>query len=74
MKSTIVDCGRLPSPPNGSVTTPSGTMAGNVAFYSCDEGLVLTGSTARVCGNNGRWTPDAPTCESEDQSNNYTMA
>ncbi len=68
MKS-IVDCGRLPSPPNGNVATPSGTTVGNGAFYSCDEGLVLTGSTVRFCANNGLWTPDAPTCEGEDQSN-----
>ena len=60
-----VDCGALSPPPNGSVTTPSGTTAGNVAFYSCDEGLVLTGSTVRVCGNDGQWTPTTPTCEGE---------
>ena len=66
MQSTIVDCGPLSSPPNGNVVTPSGTMAGNVALYLCAEGLVLTGSTARVCGNDGLWTPNAPTCEGED--------
>ena len=58
-----VDCGPLSSPLNGNVATPSDTTVGNVALYSCDEGLVLTGSTARVCGNDGLWTPEAPTCE-----------
>ena len=67
MQSTIVDCGRLPSLPNGNVATPSDTTAGNVALYSCDEGLVLTGPPARVCGKNGLWAPDTPTCEGEDQ-------
>ena len=60
-----VDCGPLPSPPNGNVATPSGTTSGNVALYSCDEGLVLTGSTARVCGNDGLWTPTTPICEGQ---------
>ncbi len=66
MKSTV-DCGRLPSLPNGNVATPSGITAGNVALYLCDEGLVLTGPPARVCGNNGLWAPGTPTCEGEDQ-------
>ncbi|XP_064388263.1 uncharacterized protein LOC135336419 isoform X3 [Halichondria panicea] len=65
---TILDtdapnCGPLSSPSNGNVATPSGITVGNVASYSCDEGLVLTGSTARVCGNDRLWTPEAPTCE-----------
>ncbi len=65
MKSTIVDCGSLPSPSNGNVATPSGTTAGNVASYSCAEGLVLIGSTVRSCGINGLWAPDMPTCEGQ---------
>ncbi len=60
-----VDCGPLPSPPNGNVATPSGTTVGNVALYSCDEELVLIGSTVRFCGNNGLWAPDTPTCEGQ---------
>ncbi|XP_064388277.1 hepatocyte growth factor receptor-like isoform X2 [Halichondria panicea] len=59
----IIDCGRLLSPSNGNVATPSGTTVGNVALYSCDNGLLLTGPSVRVCGNNELWTPDAPTCE-----------
>ena len=63
---TTVECGALSSPSNGNVATPSGTTAGNVALYSCVEGLVMTGPPTRVCGNNGLWTPNAPTCEGED--------
>ena len=59
------NCGPLFPPPNGNVATPSGTTSGNVALYSCDEGLVLTGSTARVCGNDGLWTPTTPICEGQ---------
>ncbi len=60
-----VDCGPLSRPPNGNVATPSGTTVGNVASYSCNEGLVLIGSTVRSCGNNGLWAPDTPTCEGQ---------
>ena len=63
--SLTVDCGPLPSPPNGNVATPSGTTVGNVALYSCDEELVLIGSTVRSCGSNGLWAPDTPTCEGQ---------
>ncbi|XP_064388185.1 CUB and sushi domain-containing protein 2-like [Halichondria panicea] len=61
----VPDCGLLSPPPNGNVATPSGTTAGNVALYSCAEGLVLTGSTVRVCRNNALWIPEAPTCEAQ---------
>ena len=61
--STVVDCGALTAPANGSVDTSSGTTAGSVALYSCDQGLVLTGSAARVCGSDGRWNPVPPSCE-----------
>ncbi len=63
----VIDCGILSPPPNGSVITPFGTTAGDVALYSCVNGLVLTGSTARVCRNDGEWIPGTPTCEGEDQ-------
>ena len=49
-------------PTNGVVDTSSGTTAGSVAFYSCDQGRILTGSAARVCGSNGLWTPATPSC------------
>ena len=59
----VANCGPLPPPANGDVDTSSGTTAGSVALYSCDQGLVLTGSAARVCGSDGLWTPAPPTCE-----------
>ena len=62
---TVFDCGTPSSPSDGQVTTPSGTLVGDVALYTCNEGLVLTGSNTRVCSNNGVWTPGPPTCEVE---------
>ena len=59
----VANCGPLTSPDNGDVDTSSGITAGSVALYSCDQGLVLTGSAARVCGNDGLWIPAPPTCE-----------
>ena len=67
----VAVCGPLPPPANGSVDTSSGTTAGSVALYSCDQGLVLTGSAARVCGGKGLWTPAPPTCEGLKLPNNY---
>ena len=58
---SVADCGPLTAPDDGGVDT-TGTEAGSVALYSCDVGRVLTGSTARVCGNDGIWTPTPPTC------------
>ena len=57
------DCGPLTPPANGDVDTSSGTTAGSVALYSCNEGFVLTGTADRVCGSDGRWRPDPPACE-----------
>ena len=57
-----VDCGILTNPTNGQVMTPSGTTFNNLATYSCDTGYGLSGSATRVCGSDGLWTPDAPTC------------
>ena len=52
----------LSNPTNGQVMTPSGTTFNNMATYSCNGGYTLSGSSTRVCGSNGLWTPDAPTC------------
>ena len=61
--SPAADCGPLTAPANGAVDTSSGTTAGSLALYSCDQGLVRTGSAARVCGSDGQWIPGPPTCE-----------
>ena len=58
----VVDCMALPNPTNGQVMTTSGTTFNNIATYSCTDGYTLSSSATRVCGSNGSWTLDAPTC------------
>jgi hypothetical protein len=59
--STVVDCGSLGKPTNGSVSAPITTL-GSSARYSCDTGYKLTGTETRDCLANGTWSGSAPTC------------
>ena len=57
-----VDCGSLDNPTNGIVDTTSGTTFNNMATYSCDGGYEVSGNLSRICGSDGLWSPDPPTC------------
>ena len=59
---TAVDCGSLPNPVNGAVSLSSGTTFRSIATYVCNIGFMLTVSTPRTCGSDGRWSPAAPGC------------
>ncbi len=64
---TVVDCGPLNNPDNGEVTT-SGFKYLNLAVYSCTTSgyiLIPSDSSVRVCGADGEWTINPPTCERE---------
>ena len=43
----------------------SGRKPGERADYSCNAGYDLMGVEWRKCQDNGQWTGEAPTCESE---------
>ena len=58
----LVDCGPLSRPPDGSVTTASGTLFGATATYACTVGYTLTGSATRICEVSGAWSGSAPVC------------
>lgn len=58
---TVVNCGALASPVNGSVAVP-GTTAGQTATYACLPGYVLSGGATRICQASGVWTGTAPAC------------
>ena len=60
---TVVDCGNLTDPANGSVTHTSGTTFGETATYSCNTGYNLTRDSTRTCQATGQWSGNAPTCE-----------
>ena len=60
--STVVDCGPLPGPANGQVST-TGTTLGQTANYSCNTGYNLVGNRTRTCQATGVWSGSAPTCQ-----------
>lgn len=57
-----IDCGRLQSPLNGS-------LSGNLTVYPnsvrlwCDPGFVINGSSIRTCQSNGTWDGFETFCE-----------
>ena len=61
---SVVDCGTLSNPSNGSVMFSMSTF-GAMARYMCDEGLNPIGSSTRLCQADGSWEGVAPTCQSE---------
>ena len=56
-------CGPLTDPKNGSVSLGGSPTFGQVASYSCKSGFVLVGEASRSCGEDGRWSAAAPSCE-----------
>ncbi len=57
----LKDCGTLPNPSNGTVTTTATTYAGT-ATYACSNGYILSGTSSRKCDAGGTWSGTAPTC------------
>lgn len=52
------------APAHSRVTFSDETLTdGTIASYECERGFELLGPTRRVCGANGKWTPDGiPFC------------
>ncbi|KAH3700404.1 hypothetical protein DPMN_075380 [Dreissena polymorpha] len=59
---TVSDCGPLPAPSEGTVTSQKGTTYGQTARYTCNPGYQLLGATTRLCQENGLWTEETPVC------------
>jgi len=62
---TIVDCGGLTDPGNGSVSASS-TTYGSTADYTCNPGYGVSGTSPRTCQADGTWSGAAPTCSPAD--------
>ena len=61
---STVRCSELPNPTNGRVDQ-QGNRPGDRALYACTTGYELVGQSLRTCQNNGQWSGEAPSCESE---------
>ena len=61
---TVVDCGALPNPVNGSVDYTAGTTFRQTANYSCNTGYRLVGDNTQTCQATGNWSGSAPACQS----------
>ena len=60
---TVVDCGALPNPVNGSVDYTAGTTFRQTANYSCSTGYRLVGDSTQTCQATGNWSGSAPACQ-----------
>ena len=60
---TVVDCGNLTNPANGSVNHSAETTFEQTATYSCNTGYNLVGNSTRTCQATENWSRSAPTCE-----------
>lgn len=50
------DCGTPPTPANGHVEFPGGTLVGAAAIFTCDQGYYQTAGIAfRICQADGTW-------------------
>ncbi|XP_053408096.1 sushi, von Willebrand factor type A, EGF and pentraxin domain-containing protein 1-like [Mercenaria mercenaria] len=58
-----VECFNLPDPLNGRVDI-TGTSYGSTATYHCTRvGYKMSGPDTRVCGQDGQWSGNAPSCD-----------
>ncbi len=59
-----VQCSELSQPSGGTVTITS-QAPGGIAFYRCNTGNNLIGSSTRSCQTDGTWSGNAPTCQGD---------
>ncbi len=59
-----VQCPLLFQPSGGTVTITT-RAPGGIAFYRCNTGNNLIGSSTRSCQTDGTWSGNAPTCQGD---------
>ena len=60
---SVVDCGLLAPPVNGSIMISETTFE-SLSTFTCGSGFNLFGSSFRQCQANGEWSGTNTTCES----------
>ena len=58
-----ISCGNLANILHGSEDFSDGTLFLSVAVFSCESGYVLQGAQLSVCGADGTWSSEVPTCK-----------
>ncbi|KAG2466627.1 SVEP1 protein, partial [Polypterus senegalus] len=61
-----VNCGPPPSLKNGSYKA-EGFHTGSMVTYQCNRGFYLLGDSRAVCGDNGIWNSNTPSCLDVDE-------
>ena len=62
---TVVGCGPLSAPANGTVNILNGTIFGSLALLGCNTGFILRNQQLKVtvmCGADGMWSSQHVTC------------
>ena len=54
----VCNTSEILDPANGNVSSD-----GLTATYTCNTGYILNGPMIRICGGDGRWSLDTPTCD-----------
>ncbi|KAL4232596.1 hypothetical protein ACF0H5_007286 [Mactra antiquata] len=62
----IKDCGFLSDPTNGVVDQSEGSEYLANAYYACNTGYTLVGSSSRRCQASGEWSSVEPVCQIND--------
>ena len=63
--NTARSCGDLTAPENGIVlyhVYQNGTVVGDTAVFSCNNGYTLNGDENAICLSNGSWYYGTPEC------------
>ena len=61
----LKQCRELANPVDGyKISDGEGSpVVGSIVRFACNPGCMLYGSSARVCGKNGRWSGTQPYCK-----------
>ncbi|XP_060580368.1 sushi, von Willebrand factor type A, EGF and pentraxin domain-containing protein 1-like [Ruditapes philippinarum] len=64
---SIIDCGSISQPMDGSVSLTNNTVYQSVAQFTCNNGYKLSGPISRTCSISGNWEPNqASSCSLQD--------
>lgn len=59
----LLKCRELPDPVDGYKLTDGYNVVGSIVRFACNPGCMLYGSSARVCGKDGKWSGTQPYCK-----------